>query len=139
MEWNGRRFFHIPYWQFSSIPFPFHTKNLPFHSILKFSSIFHSILPNPQVGTNNNISKAQRNKAQRPFQPVKVQRKMRNLIFLLSEAQRNFRNELFDSVKAQRNSAIAERHFRAKLKRNLTSAIEISQHNPNSAFFAVLD
>ena len=91
------------------------------------------------MGTNNNTSKAQRNKAQRPFQPVKVQRKMRNLIFLLSEAQRNFRNELFDSVEAQRNSAIAERHFRAKLKRNLTSAIEISQHNPNSAFFAVLD
>ena len=30
MVWNGRRFFHIPYWQFSSIPFPFHTKNLPF-------------------------------------------------------------------------------------------------------------
>ena len=48
---------------------------------------------------------------------------MRNLIFLLSEAQRNFRNELFDSVEAQRNSAIAERHFRTKLKRNLTSAI----------------
>ena len=21
MEWNGRRFFHIPYWQFSSIPY----------------------------------------------------------------------------------------------------------------------
>ena len=43
MVWNGRRFFHIPYWQFSSIPFPFHAKNLPFHT--KFSSIFHSILP----------------------------------------------------------------------------------------------
>ena len=27
MEWNGRQFFHIPYWQFSSIPFPFHTKS----------------------------------------------------------------------------------------------------------------
>ena len=64
---------------------------------------------------------------------------MRNLIFLLSEAQRNFRNELFDSVEAQRNSAIAERHFRTKLKRNLTSAIEISQHNANTAFFAILD
>ena len=78
------------------------------------------------MGTNNIISKAQRNKAQRFFQPVKEQRKMRNLIFLLSEAQHNFCNELFDSVEAQRNSAIAERHFRAKLKRNLTSAIEIS-------------
>ena len=81
---------------------------------------------------------------------------MRNIIFLFSEAQRNFRNERFDSVEAQRNSAIAERHFRTKLKRNLTSAIaerhfrtklkrnltsaiEISQHNANTAFFAILD
>ena len=64
---------------------------------------------------------------------------MCNLIFLLSEAQRNFRNELFDSVEAQRSSAIAERQFRAKLKRNLTSAFGISQHNLNSAFFTVLD
>ena len=62
---------------------------------------------------------------------------MRNLIFLLSEAQRNFRNELFDSVEAQSNSAIAELYFRTKLKRNLTSAIEISQHNANTAFFAI--
>ena len=53
-----------------------------------------------EVGTNNIISKAQRNKAHRSFQPAKAQRKMRNLIFLLSEAQRNFRNELFDSVEA---------------------------------------
>ena len=68
-----------------------------------------------EVGTGNIISKAQRNKAQRSSQPVKVQRKMRNLIFLISKAQRNFRNELFDSVEAQRNSAIAERHFRTKL------------------------
>ena len=60
---------------------------------------------------------------------------MRDLILLLTEAQRNFRNELFDSVEAQRNSAIAERHFRTKLKRNPTSAIEISQHNANTAFF----
>ena len=57
----------------------------------------------------------------------------RDLIFLISEAQRNFRNELFDSVEAQRNSAIAE-HFCTKLKRNLTFAIEISQHNANTAF-----
>ena len=64
---------------------------------------------------------------------------MRNLIFLLAEAKRNFRNELLDSVEAQRNSAIAERHFRIKLKRNLTSSIEISQHNANTAFFATLD
>ena len=67
------------------------------------------------MGTNNIISKVQRNKAQQSFQPVKVQRKMRNFIFLISEAQCNFRNELFDSVEAQRNSAIAERHFRTKL------------------------
>ena len=87
-----------------------------------------------EVGTNNIISKAQRS-----FQPAKAQRKMRNLIFLLSEAQRNFRNELFDSVEAQRNSAIAKRYFRTKLKRNLTSAIEISQHNANTAFFAISD
>ena len=92
-----------------------------------------------EVGTNNIMSKAQRNKAQRSFQPVEAQRKMRNLIFLISEAQRNFRYELFDSVEAHRNSAIVERYFRTKLKRNRTSAIEISQHNANTAFFAILD
>ena len=63
---------------------------------------------------------------------------MHNWIFLISEAQRNFRYELFDLVEAQRNSAVAERHFLTKLKRNLTSAIEISQHNANTAFFAIL-
>ena len=42
-------------------------------------------------------------------------------------------------VDAQRNSAIAERHFRTKLKRNLTSAIEISQHRANTALFAIFD
>ena len=107
-----------------------------------FDTLDHRILLNKlptEVGTNNIISKAQRYKAQRSFQPAKAQRKMRNLIFLLSEAQRNFRNKLFDSVEAQRNSAIAERYFRTKLKRNLTSAIEISQHNANTAFFAILD
>ena len=60
---------------------------------------------------------------------------MRNIIFLTSEAQRNFGNELFHSVEAQHNSAIAERHFGTKLKRNLTSANEISQHNANTTFF----
>ena len=64
---------------------------------------------------------------------------MRNLIFLLSEAQCNFHNELFDSVEAQRNSTIAEQYFRTNLKRNLTSTIENSQHNANTAFFAILD
>ena len=60
---------------------------------------------------------------------------MRNLNLLLSEAQRNFRNELFNSVEAQRNSAIAERYFHTKLKRNLTSAIQISLHNEYTTFF----
>ena len=59
-------------------------------------------------------------------------------MFSIFEAQRNFRNQVFDSVEAQRNFAIAERHFRSKLKRNLTSAIEISRHNANTAFFAIL-
>ena len=56
---------------------------------------------------------------------MKAQRKMCNLIFLLAEKHRNFRNELLDSVEAQRISAIVERHFGSKLKRSLTSAIEI--------------
>ena len=60
---------------------------------------------------------------------------MRNLLFLISEAHCNFRNELFDSVEAQSSYAIAERYFRTKLKSNLTSAIEVSQHNANTAFF----
>ena len=64
---------------------------------------------------------------------------MRNLVVLISGTQRNFRNELFDSVKAQRSSAIAERHFHTKLKRNLTSAIKISHYNANTAFFAIFD
>ena len=59
---------------------------------------------------------------------------MRNLLFLISEAHCNFRNELFDSVEAQRSYAIAERYFWTKLKGNLTSAIEVSQHNANTAF-----
>ena len=90
-----------------------------------------------EVGTKNIISKAQRNKAQRSFQAVKAQRKMRYIIFLTFEAHRNLRNELFDSAEAQRNSAIAERHFRITLKRNLTSTIEILLHNANTAFFAI--
>ena len=59
---------------------------------------------------------------------------MRNFIFLIFEAQRNFRNELFHAIEAQCNSAIAEQHFCNKFKRNLTSTIEISQHNANAAF-----
>ena len=53
------------------------------------------------LGTNNIISTALRNKAQGSFQPVKAQRKMRNLIIFISKAQRNFRNELFDSARAR--------------------------------------
>ena len=41
MDWNGRRFFHIPNWQFSSILFPFHTKNLPFHIPFHTKIFFH--------------------------------------------------------------------------------------------------
>ena len=62
---------------------------------------------------------------------------MRNLFFLISEAHRDFRNELFDLVEVQRNCGIAYRHFRTKLKRNLTSTIEVSEHNANTAFFAI--
>ena len=64
---------------------------------------------------------------------------MRNFNFQIFETQCNFGNELFDSVEAQRNSAIAEQHFYPSLKHNLTFAIEISQHNSNTAFFAILD
>ena len=72
---------------------------------------------------------------QRSFQRVKAQRKNRNLIFLISEAQCNFHDELFDLVEAQHNTAIAERHFRTKLKRNITFATEILKHKANTAFF----
>ena len=71
-----------------------------------------------EVGTNNIISKAQRS-----FQPIKAQRKMRNLIFL----------------KLLRRNAIPERYFRTKLKRNLTSGIKTSQHYVNTAFFTIFE
>ena len=70
-----------------------------------------------EVLTNNIIAKVQRKKAQQSFQPVKGQRKIRYLIFLIFIGQRNFRNELFDSVEAQHHSAIAKRHFDTKSKR----------------------
>ena len=105
-----------------------------FVHIVHSSNFLRKYFKSTEVGTNNIIPKAQLNIAQRSFQPVKAQRKMRSFIFLTSEAQRNFRNELFRSVEAQRNSAIAEQRFRTKLKRNLTSAIEISQHNAIAAF-----
>ena len=59
---------------------------------------------------------------------------------MISEEQYNFCIELCDSVEAQRNSAIAEQDFCNKLKRNLTSAIQISKyHNANNTFFAILN
>ena len=66
---------------------------------------------------------------------------MHNLVSLICKVLHNFRNELFYSVEVQHNSAIAERHFRTKLERNLTSAIKISQHihTANIAFLATLD
>ena len=62
---------------------------------------------------------------------------MRNLIFVVSETQRNFRNELFDSDEAQ--AQLQNGIFCTKLKRNLTSAIQILQHNANTAFLAIFD
>ena len=41
-----------------------------------------------------------KSEAQRPFQPLKAQRK-------ISKAQCNYRNKLFDTVEVQRNSASA--------------------------------
>ena len=41
MEWNRRRFFYIPYWLFSSISFPFRSKNLPFHILFHAKNFFH--------------------------------------------------------------------------------------------------
>ena len=41
-------------------------------------------------------------------------------------------------IQLKRNT-IPEWHFCTKLKRNLSSAIEISQHNANTAFFVILD
>ena len=64
---------------------------------------------------------------------------MHNLLLFDFWQQRNFCNKLYELVEAQRNSAIAERHFRPKLQRSLTSAIETSQHNANTTFSAILD
>ena len=38
---------------------------------------------------------------QRFLKPLKAQRTVRNLIFLISETQHNFRNKLFNAVKVQ--------------------------------------
>ena len=61
---------------------------------------------------------------------------MRILFFVISDAKRNIHNELFDSVEVQCNSAKGTA-FSYKLKRNLSSATEISQHDANTAFFAI--
>ena len=50
--------------------------------------------------------------------------------FLIPEAHCNFRNELFDSVEAHGNCGTT---FSYQVKLNLTSAIDISQHNANTA------
>ena len=99
---------------------------------LDLSKLHNVIQILPEVGTNNITSKAQQS-----FQPVKAQHKWPNSIFLISEVKRNFRNELFDSVEAQCNSAIVETHFRTMLKCNLTSAIEISQHDANRLLYCI--
>ena len=103
-------------------------KHILFQSIHIYRVMTGCLMQLSEVGTMNITTKALRS-----FQPLKAQHKTRNLIFLISEAQRNFRNKLFDSVE------IAEWRFCIKLKRKLTSAIEISQHNANTAFFAILD
>ena len=64
---------------------------------------------------------------------------MHNLTFFNFWSAAQLPQWTFDSVKEQGNSAIAERQFCTKLKWNLTYAIEISQHNLNTAFFAILD
>ena len=51
MEWNGRQFFHIPYWQFSSIPYlkssiPYKIFfHIPFHTKIFFYIPFHTSIP----------------------------------------------------------------------------------------------
>ena len=93
------------------------------------------------MGTNNitNIKSAAQQSAT-IFSTSKSAAQNTQCDFLNSEVQCYFRNELLNLVEAQRNAAIAERHFCTTLKRNLTSAIEISQHNPNTgnAFFCNL-
>ena len=41
-------------------------------------------------------------------------------------------------IQFKRNT-IPGRHFRTKLKRNLTLAIKISQHTANTAYYAIFD
>ena len=91
MEWNGRRFFHIPNWQFSSIPFPFHTKNLPFH-ISFHTKIFFHIPLHTSIPKKFKLESMQRifccfnTKMQRPVSGMHIARGLmhrRSLNFLL--------------------------------------------------------
>ena len=84
------------------------------------------------MGTNNIISKAQRNKAQQSFQPVKAQRKMRNLIFLTPRRSTTSAMNFLIQLKRNTIPHLRNRIFWTKLKRNLRSAIEISQYNANT-------
>ena len=134
LVWNGRK---LPVWNMEkSSSIPFYTMPCCFMTVRISGLILKYIIA--EVGTNNNNATQQ---SATIFSTSKcaVQNAQLTVIFLFSEAQRNFRNELFDSVEAQRSSAIAERYFRTKLKRNLSSTIEILQHNANTEFFAVLD
>ena len=65
------------------------------------------------------------NKPQRSVLPVSAAQNARFNFLFLNRSATSAMN--FDSVEAQRNSSIAERHFRTKLKRNLTFGVEI--HN----------
>ena len=81
-------------------------------SCLYFKSIFFtSVLP-VEVGTNTIISKAQCNKVQQYFQPVKVRHKRRNLIFLFLKRRAtstvNFLIHLKCSAIVQLQSSIFE-------------------------------
>ena len=84
------------------------------------------------MGTNNIISKAQRNKTQQSFQPVKAQRKMRNLIFLIPRRSTTSAMNFLIQLKRNTIPHLRNRIFWTKLKRNLRSAIEISQYNANT-------
>ena len=99
--------------------------------------LFDNLILNPTQRWARITLYPKRSKTRRSFQPAKAQRKMRNLIFLLSEA-RSATSAMNFLIQLKRN-AIPERYFCTKLKCNLTSAIEISQHNANTAFFAILD
>ena len=57
------------------------------------------------------------------FKPLKAQRKMHDLIFLISETHLNFRIKLFDAVRVQLLQS--ERDFDTKSKRNLLPQLKL--------------